>query len=431
MEQSKRRLVLNTVYMYILSFAKLIIPLISLPYLTKVLSVNCIGGVSFVKSFVTYAQVIVDFGFIMSATKDMVSIIKKKENPSKTIGNTIYAQLLLCAITIVVMVVLVLTIDATDGYELFAILSFVPVILSIFLFEFVFRAYEKMEKITVRFVVMRLISLVLTVIFVRSDSQIILMPIFDTIATIVAILLVYFQMKKMGVSCDFSFKRIKSAINSLKGSLAYFFSNFMNTAFTAMNTVVIGIMLSTESVAYWTVAFQFMSAINAMYTPIISSVYPVMLKERRLRVIHQIMLIFMPIILIGSVAVYFLSDWFVNFVFGVEYSYSGTIIRWIIPVIIATFPSLLYGWPCLSVINKEKANTVISTIGATIQIIGIVLLIVLGELSLVSLAIVRGVVEIVVATTRIVFVYRNRRLFDVVSMEDIPIAPAEDTVSAN
>ena len=431
MEQSKKRLVSNTIYMYILSFAKLIIPLISLPYLTKVLSVGYIGSVSFVKSFVSYAQVLVDFGFILSATKDLVAMIKNKENPNKAIGNTIYAQLILCAVAIVAMLIMVFTIDALAGFELYAMLSIVPVVLSIFLFEFVFRAYEKMEKITLRFVVMRSIALLLTIIFVKDDSQIILMPIFDIIAVTVAIILVQFQMKKLGVKCQISFLRIREAIKSLRRSLVYFFTNFMTTAFTLLNTVIIGIMLSRESVAYWTVAFQFMSAINAMYTPIISSVYPVMLKERRLRIIHQIMAIFMPIILLGSVAIYFLSDWFVLTVFGSLYEYSGTIIRWIIPVVIASFPSLLYGWPCLSVINKEKANSIITIIGAVVQIVGVIVLLAIGELSLINLAIIRGVVELFVAIARIVFVYKNRKLFDAVSMEDIPVAPAEDIVSAN
>ena len=412
MEQNKKTMVLNTIYMYILSFAKLVIPLISLPYLTKVLSVNCIGGVSFVKSFVSYAQVMVDFGFILSATKDIVAMIKKKDNPSKIIGNTIYAQLLLCAMTVAIMLILVFTIDALDGYELYALLSLVPVILSVFLFEFVFRAYEKMEKITFRYVVMRAIALILTLIFVKKDSQILLMPIFDITASIIAIILVYFQMKKLGVKCEFSFARIKSAFQSMKRSAVYFLVNFLSTAFSLLNTVIIGIMLTKESVAYWTVAFQFMSAINAMYTPIISSVYPVMLKERRLRIIHQIMAIFMPIILVGSVAIYFLSDWFVNFVFGESYIYSGTLIRWIIPVIIATFPSLLYGWPCLSVINKEKANMIITVISAAVQIIGVVMLIVIGHLTLINLAVVRGVTEVVVAILRVVFVYKNKALFE-------------------
>ena len=432
MEQSKKRIILNTIYMYILSFAKLVIPLISLPYLTKVLSVDCIGGVSFVKSFVSYAQVIVDFGFVLSATKDIVALLKKKQSPNKTIGNTLFAQIILSTTMLIVMIICILFIDSLNGYELYAVLSLVPVVLSIFLFEYVFRAYEKMEKITLRYVIMRLIALVLTLIFVKNDSQILLMPLFDIISSIIAIILVVCQLRKLGVKCEFSFIRIKDAFVTIKKSFVYFCSNFMSTAFSLLNTIIIGIVLTKESVAYWTVAFQFMSAINAMYTPIISSVYPVMLKERRLRIIHQIMAIFMPIILVGSVVIFFLSDWFVDFVFGEAYIYSGTLIRWIIPVIIATFPSLLYGWPCISVINKEKTNMGITMTCAFVQIVGVVLLISIGKLTLINLAIVRGVVEILLAIFRIVFVYKNRKLFDCVITDDkTTIIPTEDNSSVS
>lgn len=411
MEQCKKKLVINTIYMYILSFAKLIIPLISLPYLTKVLSVECIGGVSFVKSFVSYLQVFVDFGFVISATKDIVGLIKNKGDVNKSIGNTLYAQLLLSIIGLLVMIICVACLNVVSGYELYAILSIVPVILSIFLFEYVFRAYEKMEKITFRYVIMRLIALVLTLIFVKSDENILLMPIFDILASIVAIVLVHVQLRKLGIKVDFSFKRIKDAFIGIRSSFVCFVTNFMSTALTILNTLLIGIVLTKEDVAYWTVAFQFMSAINAMYTPIVSSVYPVMLKEGKLRIIHQIMLIFMPIIIFGSVAVYFLSDWFVTLIFGQEYIFSGTIIRFIIPVIIASFPASIYGWPCFSVIGKEKTNMLIIVVASIIQVCGIVVVSILGNFNLINLAIIRGVAELVVASLRMCVVYRNKSLF--------------------
>jgi PST family polysaccharide transporter len=185
----------------------------------------------------------------------------------------------------------------------------------------------------------------------------------------------------------------------------------MSSAFSLLNTLLIGIILTKQYVAYWTVAFQFLTAIQTMYNPIISCVYPMMLKEKKLKVIHQIMLIFMPIILVGSVAVFFLSDWFVNLVFGQSYFYSGTIIRWIIPVIVASFPALLYAWPCFSVINKEKINTIITMIGACVQVLGVVILVVTDMFTLINLAIIRSLVEVILAVARMIAVYRYRKQF--------------------
>ena len=412
MEQNKKKLVLNTIYMYILSFAKLVIPLISLPYLTKVLSVECVGSVSFIKSIISYAQIMIDFGFLLSATKDIVGLIRNKGNVNKEIGNTLYAQIIFSVLALAIIVVCAFTLEVLDGFELYTILSLVPVILSIFLFEYVFRAYEEMSKISLRYVVMRLIALMLTLIFVKSDSQIILMPIFDIIASIVAIVLVCVQLKKLGVKCEFSFVRIREADASIRKSCVYFFTNFMSSAFSLLNTLLIGIILTKQDVAYWTVAFQFLTAIQTMYNPIISSVYPLMLKEKKLKVIHQIMLIFMPIILVGSVAVFFLSDWFVILVFGENYLYTGTIIRWIIPVIIASFPALLYAWPCFSVINKEKTNTIITVVCAGVQIIGIVIVMVSDMFTLIALAVVRSIVEVILAIARVIAIYKYRKQFN-------------------
>jgi PST family polysaccharide transporter len=218
MQKENKVLINNTIMMYLMCIAKLVIPLISLPYLTRVLSVDCYGSVSFVKSIVNYFQILIEFGFMLSATKDIVDIIKNKGNPNKAIGDTLFAQIFLCVISLVGMIVLCLCMDILEGFVLFALLSLVVVFLSIFLFEYVFKAYEQMGKIAIRYVLMKIIALILTLIFVKNDSHVILMPIFDIVASLVAIVMVILQMKKLGVGVDFSFKRIKDGFISLKNS---------------------------------------------------------------------------------------------------------------------------------------------------------------------------------------------------------------------
>ncbi len=89
-----------------------------------------------------------------------------------------------------------------------------------------------------------------------------------------------------------------------------------------------------------------------------------------------------------------------------------TIIRWIIPVIIASFPALLYAWPCFSVINKEKTNTIITVVCAGVQIIGIVIVMVADMFTLIALAVVRSIVEVILAIARVVAIYKYRKQFN-------------------
>ncbi len=402
----------NTIMMYILSIAKLVIPLVSLPYLTRVLSVDCYGSVSFVKSIITYLQIIVDFGFLLSGTKDLIKTLDNKEETSKKIGNTLYAQLLLCLLSIVIMLICVLCFDILKGYELYAILSLVTVILTVFLFEYVFKAYEQMGKIAIRYVLMKVVALILTLIFVKGDKDIYLIPIFDIISSIIAIIMVVFQIKKLGVKCEFSFRRIKEALNSLKDSFIYFISNAATTAFTALNTLIIGFALTKSDIAYWSVTMQLVGVVQTLYNPIISSVFPTMVKEKDLKIIHKIMLIYMPVILIGCICIMLFGDWAIGLVFTEKYLMSSTLLKYLIPLLILSFPAMLYGWPCLGAIDKQKATSFSTIVSSLVQVCGLILLLIIDQFTLLNICIVRCVTELCLCSIRMFIVYKNKNLFE-------------------
>ena len=68
-KKRENKMVMNTTMLFLMNVAKLVFPLLRLPYLTRVLSVECYGVVAYVKSIMTYVQVFVYFGFVLSTTK--------------------------------------------------------------------------------------------------------------------------------------------------------------------------------------------------------------------------------------------------------------------------------------------------------------------------------------------------------------------------
>ncbi len=54
------KLIKNSIALYSMTIAKLIFPLLTLPYLTRILSVEVYGKVAYVKSLMSYFQVVVD-----------------------------------------------------------------------------------------------------------------------------------------------------------------------------------------------------------------------------------------------------------------------------------------------------------------------------------------------------------------------------------
>ena len=103
---TSKTLVKNTVMLYIMNITKIVLPLVTLPYLTRVLSKDCYGVVSYVKAVMQYMQVVVDFGFILSATKDVVNCKEDKKRLSYIIGDTMVAKLILVLVSFVALVIM-------------------------------------------------------------------------------------------------------------------------------------------------------------------------------------------------------------------------------------------------------------------------------------------------------------------------------------
>ncbi|MRG69306.1 oligosaccharide flippase family protein [Lactobacillus reuteri] len=407
---AKGKVVQNTVMLYLMNFAKIALPLITLPYLTRVLSLNNYGTFTYVKTVMIYMQLIIDFGFLFSATKDIVEAGKDKKKIGSITGNVLIAKFILSFFSLLFLIILIIFIPLLRRNILFTLVSFVPVFLTVFLFDFLFRGIEEMQIITFRYILMKGISTGLTFIFVKGNNDLMWIPILDIIGTLVAILWVWRTMNKMGITL--SFGTFKEACNKIKISAVYFVSDIVSTAFGALNTLIIGILLSSSDVAFFGLVSQLVAAVQAMYTPIVNGIYPEMVKTKSLGLIKKVLYIFMPLIVIGCLIVFFGAGIVLNIIGGSKYIGAGTVLRLMIPVLFFSFPEMLFSWPVLGVIDKVKETTA-TTIEATIvQISGLILLIVFNIFTLNSITILRGITEFILFMLRWRIFWRNRYRFN-------------------
>lgn len=397
----------NMIMLYLLSIAKLLLPLLTLPYLTRVLSVECYGVASYVKAVMSYMQLTVDFGFVLSGTKDIVAAKNDRKKLCAECSDILAARLLISGVCFLVLLGLSFLLPILKAYKLYTLLSFGSVFLSVFLFDYLFRGLEKMHIITVRFLIMRGISTALTFVFVSSDADILWIPILDLLGSFVAIPMVLVQLKKLDVHICFS--GIGAALLKLKESAVYFLSNMASTVFSVLNTILIGAFLSTKEVAYWSVCLQLVIAVQTMYNPIIDGVYPEMLKSRNLALIKKILKIFMPIVLLGSAFCIIAAGPILRIVGGAQYAEAMHLFRLLIPVLIFSFPAMLIGWPVLGSIGKQKQVSETTIISSLFQLVGLLFLIVFESFNLAAIALLRCITELVLLISRGCFCYRFRK----------------------
>ncbi len=407
---SKIKLIKNASMLYLLNAAKIIFPLLTFPYLTRVLSVEGYAVMAYVKAVMAYMYIWVDFGFVLSATKNIVKAENSPKKINQIVSDTMLARILLGLAGAVILIILSCFIPLLRQNLLFTWLSYVTVFLSCFMVDFLFRGLERMHEVTIRFVLMKAISTALTFILVHSDSDLLLIPILDILSSVAALVLIYFQFGKYKVCLVIP--SLKNAWAYLKESSQYFISNVATSAFGILNTVLIGIFLPEADVAIWAVSLQLIWSVQMCYDPIVDGVYPEMMRNREFSLIKKLLFIFMPLILIGCGICYFASPLIIHLAAGAKYTPAVSIFRLMIPVLLFAFPVMLLGWPALGAIGKVKENTLTTIIAACTQGFGLGILLLFGAFTLPFIAIVRDITEGVFLASRIFLVAKYRKHFD-------------------
>lgn len=391
MQSETKKATKNTSMLYLMNIAKMIFPLVTLPYLTRVLTVDCYAIVAYVKAIMQYVQIVLMFGFTLSATKDIVNARNDKQEIGKITGGVLEAKGILSIITAMAIFGLMLAIPLLRENPIYTVLAFINIVITEMLADFLFRGIDKMEVITIRFVVSKLISTLLTFVFIKNDTQVLLIPLFDILGSAAALILVLIEINKMEIKITRT--PLVDALRRLKESAIYFASDMATTAFGALNTLLIGILVTKTDVSYWSLCMQLISAVQSLYTPITNGIYPSMVRTKSLKFLKKILLIFMPIVVVGCVICFLLSNFIVTLIGGAQYTVAAPVFRALIPVLLFSFPGMLLGWPALGPIGKQKETTMTTIITAVFQVCGLGVLILVGKFTLIHIAILRGITE--------------------------------------
>jgi len=407
----KNKIVKNTTWLFVFNISKILFPFITLPYLTRVLNTETYGVVTYVKTVMTYMQIFVDFGFVLSGTKDIVKELNKKKNKNVgiVVGDTMASRVLLGVVGFIIMFILTLLIPILRENILYSLLSYFVVFESIFLMDFLFRGYEKMHVIAIRFLIMKVISTILTFVFIKNDSHMILIPLLDIFSTAVAVALVWFEYKKLNIKMKIT--NFINILKKIKDSFIYFLSSAASTSFNAFGTIVVGIMLSKTEVAYWGVCMQIIGTIQALYNPIVDGIYPEMIRTKNINIVKKTLKIFMPIVLIGCIISYVFAPLGISLLGGEKYMDAVPIFRLLIPCLLVCFPAVLCGWPTVGAIGYPEKVTKSTVISIIFNIVLLAVLVITNTFTLVNIAIVRVMTELVLFITRYRYVRKYKEEF--------------------
>ena len=164
--QDSKKISANFMYLSILQGMNLLLPLITFPYLVRVLGIEKFGLIMFAQAFIVYFSMLADYGFNLSGIREVSSNRNNKNKLIKIFSSIMIARFVLVLIGLIFLTIVVFSFEKfSQNWELYY-LTFGIVIGTALFPTWFFQGMEKMKYITVLTVIAKLIFTLSIFIFV-------------------------------------------------------------------------------------------------------------------------------------------------------------------------------------------------------------------------------------------------------------------------
>ena len=409
MANEKKTLLENFLSLGAMQFVGYIIPLISLPYLSRVLGVEKFGLVYFVFAFIAYFSILTDYGFALSATREIAVHRHNRKSLSNIFSSVTVIKLLLLAVSFILLCSVLAFIPKFQQNWLIFLLAFPMVIGNALYPVWFFQGMERMKYITLINIFSQLVFLALIFVFVKQDSDFILVPVLNSVGALVAgILGLYFSLVNLGIK--FYIPKWKSIKKQFKYSSEFFLSRVSVSAYTNTNTFCLGLIGSPVMVGYYVAAEKIYNAILGLQEPLAAALYPFIAKNRDFGLYKKIFIFATIANVLICVLTFIFAKQIITLIYGDEMTNAYKVLYIFVLSIFVTLPSRLLGYPLLAAAGHTKEANSSVIIGSVIHITGLIILYILNKMNIYSVALMIFLTECIVVSIRAYYSFKYKLL---------------------
>lgn len=360
----------NYIYNLILTTLNIIFPLITAPYLSKILGAENIGKVNYATSIVNWFILFAAFGIPRYGVREIARKRDSRKKCSDAFWNLLIIQMALSLVCIVIYLVVIFT-NSTFNTDLGLYLSMiVMIVLSIFSIDWFYQGMEEYGYITVRNIFVKLITIILMFIMIKNRDQYLRYAILNIIGLGFNNVLNYFHAFKYVDKKVYKLK-LGYYIKELK---VYFMTTLVVALYTQLDQVIVGSVSQKDLALYVrssTILGVGLNVTNSLITILIPRVSYLVVnnysefKRTIKKSINYIYILALPCV----AGIFMLSDEIMYILGGKEFLPASSSLKIISFVVLVTSIGAWQINQILLSLRKEKVAFNIQSLGCIISII--------------------------------------------------------------
>lgn len=407
-------LIKNFSFLFLVNVANFILPLLTFPYLVRVLGIEKFGLLSFATSIITYFLIITDYGFNLTATREVSVNRNNRDKINEIYSSVMILKILIMIIGFVIFLPLIFIIPRFNSYWYIFIFSYGTVLGQVLYPIWLFQGLEDMRLVSILNIFSKCLFTAAIFLFINGEKDFYLVPVFSSLGFIL-IGLISIIVIKVKYKVSFLFQSKLVLYKYLKEGWPLFLSNISVSFYTTATISFLGFYTNNATVGYYSVADKIITAIRGIMSPISQVLFPYLCNivksdpQKIFEINRKLVLFGGCIMLIISIILFYFADEIVYLIFGKNDLASILILKIFAIIPFITFLHTVFALFTMIVFGKNKEYSKIIISAAILNIVFCLILIPIFGYIGAAIAVV--IIEIYLLIRYIYFTQNNNLKF--------------------
>lgn len=261
----------NIIFNTLRTGLNIIFPLVTFPYISRVLDADGVGKYDFSKSIISYFILLAGLGISQYAIREGAAI-RNDNNKLTQFSNQMFTiNLISTGVSYLLLFSTLFFFDFFEDYKTLILIFSIQIISVTLSIEWLYTILEDFKFITIRSFIVQLISLILMFIFVKGQNDYIIYAWITTLSLVGAYVFnfIYIQKKiKLRITANIQLKK------HLKPILILFSNTIASTIYLSSDITLIGIISGDYYVGIYSVAVKIYTIVKSLTNAALSSAIP-------------------------------------------------------------------------------------------------------------------------------------------------------------
>lgn len=369
--EKKDPLKLNIIYSTVYQVLVLIIPLITAPYVSRVLGATNLGIYSYTQAFANYFVLFAMLGVANYGNRSIAQVREDSKRLSKTFWEIYSFQIF---VTIIISILyLIYCFVAVSQNRIIYLLQFLYVVSAGFDINWFFFGIEKFKLTVTRNTIIKIINAVLIFALVKERSDLAVYTLIMSLGTLVSVVILFpFLMKYV----SFEKIEIKNVLKHIKPNLVLFIPVIAISLYNIMDKLMLGYLSTSDEVAFYSNAEKIaqlpnsiIMAVGNVLMPRMSNLIATGDKEKSSKLFDKSM----TFMIVSSVLLAFgmasVSKVFAPWFYGQEFARCGVFILWLCPTIVFKSIAGSIRTQLIIPMERDKVYILSVSVGAVVNLL--------------------------------------------------------------